>query len=814
MREDRVFLALAGLLHDIGKFRQRAFWDQGTHLPHEEQGAAWVEATLLPRLTFLPSEDRRRLAAAIREHHLRPYDRDARALIVADRLASGERITREDEERGVPPQDPLLSVFTAVRLSGRAQPERTWAYTTAPLPRTLEDPADWAPLFPQPRDEVQVDYPGLWTAFEAAVADVHPDIWARPETALQVLMALLRAYTWCVPAATWRDEPDVSLYDHSRMTAALAVCVGEHDEETIARWEEMTGRREFPDEPVALLVGGDLSGIQRFLYSVSAAGAARGLRGRSAYLSLISDAAVLFLRRELDLPPTQVIYSSGGHFYLLAPLSVEGALPNLAKRLTEVLVEAHGGDLALVLDAVVLTGRDFSVREGRLPLRWRELTRRLAERKAQRFRDLLPDHYERIVGPFGGGGQAERCAICHEEATSGDAGPRRSVEAVEGTLKCSLCRSFEDLGRQLGHRPAWMTIAARETPPDRDLAWHTVLASLGVEVFFLDEHTDPHRGRDPVVVRLNRADLSGDATAVADFRWLPVYAPQDEKGNILELSKMAENAHGAPYWACLRMDVDHLGRIFAEGLGERYSLSRVATLSHLLSLFFEGYVPHLMAQLDPERRHLYLIYSGGDDMLLIGSWDRVLEAALWIRETFRRFTGHNPSLTLSGAIGLYREKFPLYQAAAETGAALERAKDFRHPDGHDKDAFAFFGVTVSWEDAFWMRSWADKLRRLLEAPDPRQRLSRAFLYKLVGIASNLGEEEALLRRREYTPADLARLVGYHRAKWRLVYVLAREPQGVQETLQTFQADVLAEDARRLALLRPLSRWLELATRGR
>ncbi len=812
MNEARVFLALAGLLHDIGKFRQRAFWDVGGP-SHEEQAAQWVEQELLPRLAFLPREDRRRLVAAIREHHGRPYDRDARALIVADRLASGERVDREGEEPGRPPKEPLISVFTAVQLSGSPRPEAVWAYGTAPLPRSPEDPTAWEPLFPRPRDQVQVAYLPLWWEFETAVANVHPDVWARPDTALRALMALLRAYTWCIPAAAWRDEPDVSLYDHLRMTAALAVCVGDQEVETIARWEEQTGRGKFPAEEVALLVGGDLSGIQRFLYAISAAGAARGLRGRSAYLSLVSDAAVLFILRELDLPPTQVVYSSGGHFYLLAPLSAREALPDLARRLTEVLVEAHGGDLALVLDAVTLTGRDFSVREGRLPLRWQALTRRLADRKAQRFRELLATHHAVIVGPFGGGGQARRCAICHEEETPHEPRVRRRVQDVEGTPKCSLCLSFEDLGRQLGHGPAWMIVAARESPPARELEWHTVLAHLGVEVFFLDEQANPVREGD-TVVRLNRADLASTDVPVADFRWLPVYAPLDEQGSIRELAAMAHDARGAPYWACLRMDVDNLGQIFAHGLGERYSLSRVATLSHLLSLFFEGYVPHLMGRLDPERRHLYLIYSGGDDMLLIGSWDRVLEAALEVRKKFRCFTGHNPSLTLSGAIGLYREKFPLYQAAGETGAALERAKDFRHPDGHEKDAFTFFGVTVSWEDAFWMQEWADKLQRLLEAPDPPHRLSRAFLYKLVGIAANLGAEEALLRRREYTPADLARLVGYHRAKWRLVYVLAREPKGVQDTLQAFQAQVLAENARRLALLRPLSRWLELLTRRR
>ena len=810
MNRERVFLALAGLLHDIGKFRQRAFWAE-EKLRHEEHGARWVEDALLPRLTFLEANERHRLVAAIREHHAAPYDRDARAVIVADHLAAGERLNREDEERGAPERDALLSVLASVYLPGRASPEGRWVYATTPLPSA---PDEWEGIFPISRADAQVTYDSLWRAFEQALERVHPNVWADADATLHALMALFRAYTWCIPAATWRDEPDVSLYDHLRMTAALAVCVGEHDEATIARWEETTRRQEFPDEPVALLVGGDLSGIQRFLYAISSAGAAKSLRGRSAYLSLVADAAVLFLLRELDLPPTQVIYSSGGHFYMLAPLSAAETLPGLAYRLTEILLHAHGGDLAIALDAIPLTGRDFSVREGRLPQRWRELTRRLGERKAQRFREFLGDHHARIVGPFGGGGTAERCVICHEEKANLGKGLRRGMIEREGTTVCSLCDSFEDLGRRLARHAAWMTVSERDGPPNRDLAWHTVLAHLALEIFFFGEDEEPVRGRYPLVIRLNRASLDGGHLPVSDFRWVPVYTPLDEDGNVVELTKMAESARGASYWACLRMDVDNLGRVFAQGLGERYSLSRVATLSHLLTLFFEGYVPHLMGQIDPEGQHLYLIYSGGDDMLLIGSWDRVLEAALRIRDAFLRFTGHNPSLTLSGGIGLYREKFPLYQAAAETGAALERAKDFQHEDGHEKDAFSFFGVTVAWDDVYWMERWKNQLLSLLEAPDSERRLSRGFLYKLVGIASNLGEEENLLLSRRYTSADLARLVGYHRAKWRLVYTLAREGKASQETLKAFQEEVLTDEGRRLALLRPLSRWLELATRRR
>ena len=67
----------------------------------------------------------------------------------------------------------------------------------------------------------------------------------------------------------------------------------------------------------------------------------------------------------------------------------------------------------------------------------------------------------------------------------------------------------------------------------------------------------------------------------------------------------------------LRMDVDNLGTIFRDGLGQNATISRMATLSESLRLFFEGYVPQLCKDYNsnPQEKEkkeiLELIYAGG-----------------------------------------------------------------------------------------------------------------------------------------------------------------------------------------------------------
>src|SRR5436189_16445 len=75
----------------------------------------------------------------------------------------------------------------------------------------------------------------------------------------------------------------------------------------------------------------------------------------------------------------------------------------------------------------------------------------------------------------------------------------------------------------------------------------------------------------------------------------------------------------------LRMDVDDLGDLFGQRLRRVTGiagLAYTAALSAALSRFFEGWVGQLcrQANLDSSQGSVYPIYSGGDDLFIVGSW--------------------------------------------------------------------------------------------------------------------------------------------------------------------------------------------------
>ena len=106
-----------------------------------------------------------------------------------------------------------------------------------------------------------------------------------------------------------------------------------------------------------LFVGGDLSGIQKFLYNISSKKAAVSLKGRSDYLRQLMENVCADIKRTAEINGAQtvdVIYSSGGKFYLLTdntPQIVQ-AVEACVKQAKQKLWEEHKGQLGVNISHV------------------------------------------------------------------------------------------------------------------------------------------------------------------------------------------------------------------------------------------------------------------------------------------------------------------------------------------------------------------------------------------------------------------------------------------------------------------------------
>lgn len=786
-------LILASLLHDIGKFYQRtgAKFDwrkegdnydfenftrkirdgQSTKYTHvhgaytakffREYLSQYDEAGVIAALHHVPEN-----AINERQKFL------AKLLTLADRMSSGERVEREeDEESGKPAEEPLTSIFSQVKLEGkegkdkedykdyRAGEIREFYMPLSPLDRTLNG------LFPvSSRKEAfnnlsgQEAYKNLWNEFIKELNLLNKD------EILSSIYYLLLKYTLTIPSSVYREKPDISLFHHLKSTAALAACLYQLSEERGAReFESKTDNiledinnlkkdevsqalkksSHLKDEDF-LLVGGDISGIQDFIYQITSENALKGLRGRSAYIQMISEILARKILLVFDLPEANLIYCGGGNFYLLVPnlRNSEDRLSRVQMEVDEILLRAHKGKLAAIFGWIPVSYENFFLNFASC---WDELGKKLGRNKRRKFASLIsPSNSgvfkQFVIGPFDRGGERRGCIICGEEIES-------------GRETCPFCDSLIDFSRELVKAKAVLIEHTRSKElPVEDIKWTDVTEALGFNYRFL-EINDSQSFKKALAI--NSTDLSG---RFLGFTFLATKTLGAD-GTPLTLENMAKRASGIEKWGVLRADVDNLGLLFREGLEKNKTISRVSMLSSMLSLYFNARIAQLNDWMPNNNGHgladdVYVAYSGGDDLFLIGPWSHLHKIAEVLYDDFRRFSCYR--LTLSAGIFYApQDKFPIYQAAKKAGEAEEIAKN------NGKNRLSLFGEALEWNCLEKINRIIDLILSLLKGKNGRE-VPRSLLSVLYNIYL---EKE---NKKEKKKGEI-----YMERVWRLHYALKK-----------------------------------------
>ncbi|HLH50969.1 MAG TPA: type III-A CRISPR-associated protein Cas10/Csm1 [Roseiarcus sp.] len=774
--------ALAALLRGLAEFAHRAI-STGTPAQALERLAGNEFGRVLSKVTGSS-------AVEIALRSLGSPQSDKSLLGVAWRAASGiepGRAVRITQMRS-----PLAAVFQ-FKDSNAVLPLKRLALDESVIPAT-----------PATSDGALRD---LFKEFAVAISQLES---ADVPTLLQSLLAALESFTWCVPASGYDH---VSIFDVARTAAAIAAVLAAHYP------AEDAAPADYEQAKLVLAVG-DLSGIQRFLYTVVASKAARMLRGRSLGLQLIADAIAQRILSSLELPAVNLLYSGGGKLWLLAPESEQEALLRLGEEIDLELNTAFAARLSFGIGCASITLSELS---SGAPALWENATRDLAFRRSSRFSRLLKTRYEEIFEPFGDLEHA--CRVCG--VSTQDLKPlSRDGDDYERDA-CPQCRDFVELGRYapraqvIVRQPSDVAVAGapmfRYSPPASTVSY--VLyekapesAPVGSTVMWVNG--PPRQWKGPAAHGIWLAGL-GRATKADEV-------PPD-------FDELAENSEGIKRLGVLRMDVDSLGNTLRNGFGAQASLPRIAALSRHLGYFFGGYLAHLLDE-PGYRAKLQIIYSGGDDLFIVGAWSETPLIARTIRREFARFTAGNPHWGLSAGIALTQPRFPIVAGAELAGKAEEFAKDYsRRTGGHKgqtKDAISFLNEVFGWkdnEDFDVLCKLRDSLRELFPG-DGARGLPRATLRTLYALASEAraaGDVIDSATGAATGMGDLASAVKRGKWSWLAAYAIARAPAHgpAREKLEELYHHLERFDWRNstssrpvLWLLRPATEWVDLLNR--
>lgn len=804
----------AALLHDIGKVLLRAKPGKGTH---EVRGIEFLSPYVGDTV------EEQALLRAIGHHHqtalkeLQPPIDDLSYLIYeADNMAAGtDRRKNEAGGFGFAANKTLENIFN---IFGETRGKASSFYVR--------------PLL----DKEGMSYPEERTILaSSAVYQQLVDILRKEfqqytlsgMTVQDVLQVLEKTMSY-VPSSTATDEvADISLYDHLKITAAYAVCMSMYFQAQGIRdyksWCYGNKQKKLRETPMYLLVSGDISGIQDFIYTIPSKGALKSLRGRSFYLDFLLEHIVDEILQAVGVSRSCLLYTGGGHFYMLLPNipSVVALLDKAAQTVNDWFIQHLGNRLYLAMAWTPCTANEFmDIETNRTANVFRRVSQLVGKRKLQRYDETQLNTLFQPMSHVNRVREGTReCAVCHQSVPEQDL----SVYEDGDENACSFCRNLLALGKGILDGDVVIISASPSSSsipmPGLDREWYA--RTINVEA--LRNSKTPLRR---IYVKNDVYLHQGNAMHV----WVGDYTSRTETGQVLDFETLAMysggslDATGIKRLGVMRADVDNLGAAFLSGFTQPYdTLSRKAALSRQLSFFFKRYINDICAghvngiqeteyaktslfgDVKPEKRFVHIIYSGGDDMFLVGAWDELIELAVDVYHKFSQFT--NGKLTFSAGIGFFNPACPISEMARATGRLEDRAK--RNPG---KDSIMLFGQTnddmtiphvYSWNRfiqkvckekiSFWQHHFQD-----MDGKDKRKLpIGKSGMYRLLSLlrddkatkSINLARFAYVLARMEpQQSADISRIQCYNEVRTQL-YTWYMQQEDRHELLTALQLEI-------------------------
>jgi len=463
---ERLSLILGALLHDTGKIGQRAhkgmegLSEQSRRMeqsicPRDASGNPTHLHVLYTNEFFTraiepnpppPNSFHLADAANAAVYHHRPDTPLQMIVRDADRLSSGMERGDKAEDAFSPSRFRnirLMSILHQIDLGlGRASCESALLrleHLSEDLERAfpLQD-GDSPSSGTRKADSIE-EYAGLWNGLI--------DAWRNNEVAdplgyLNRGIADLETFAWCVPSATNVSVPDISLFDHSKTTAAIASCLYD--------MRKAEGGRSCASIQPFLLVEGEFGGIQSFIFDLrmGAGGLSKRLRGRSFFVALFTQMTACHLLRQCTLSHANMLMSAGGHFLLLLPNlpAIHAVLDDVQASIDRWSVEQASGEVRLNLGRAPCSEDDIR----HFPRALEKVRAARAEAKARPLASWLlsgsawcPQHQ---TPPFNPEDYAEGlCRVCLKEPGRAIYDSEHNRENVIG----GLCEQFEKDGARL-----------------------------------------------------------------------------------------------------------------------------------------------------------------------------------------------------------------------------------------------------------------------------------------------------------------------------------------------------------------------------
>ncbi|MFR5398545.1 MAG: type III-A CRISPR-associated protein Cas10/Csm1 [Lachnospira sp.] len=437
MNEKEVKIVIAGLLHDIGKVIYR---EGGDSRKHSLSGYDYLKT----ETKMTDSE----ILDGVRYHHAQQLkgagigkNSIAYLTYMADNIASAtDRREKDEQESGFEIATPLESIFNI--LNGNHQ---KMYYKPDFLNPDTE--------INFPRQEKQMFDRHMYHLIKTHMTENLNGVEYN-NAYINSLLEVLEANLSYVPSSTSKNEiADISLFDHVKLTAAMASCIYQYLEEqkiTDYKNELFTNGKAFYQKDAFILYSMDISGIQDFIYTIHSENAMKMLRSKSFYLEIMMEHIIDSLLERLNLSRANLIYSGGGHCYLLLP-NTQNVKDKIQQYHTEIntwFLEHFQVSLYIAGGYSVCSSDSLkNVPEGSYAQIFKNISRMISTQKASRYTagQLIALNRKKESD------YSRECRVC------------RRIESVDENGLCPHCSALKELsGKILNEKYAFFTILSEK----------------------------------------------------------------------------------------------------------------------------------------------------------------------------------------------------------------------------------------------------------------------------------------------------------------------------------------------------------------
>jgi CRISPR-associated protein Csm1 len=660
-------IILSALFHDIGKFIKQC---RSLEKDHEQLGKEFFEneEQLKSRLiNILNNDGYNGLINIIENHHYSENDIQ-RTFCDAERLSTTEisAIPTEDlKNKSGKDNNHLYSVFNRIEFNNEFN--NPHYFNQRPINADVLEM-----ILPVKEDEKNtMNYNSQtlqkFTQELIAVLSVY-----NKEDDFKILITfldiLLEKYFWCLPGYSGNCEPDISLYNHSRDTSALALSL-----------YRSSGRNKLN------LIVCEVPDIESYIFEFSNE---KMLKGRTILVHILAAYFCDKILNYLDLTILNKIMDGGNKFFILAPEndSFEEIFNSIKKEFEEFLLRNFDYELR-----VNMISENFTANDER---KFGEIT----EQANLKLRNAALSPYERKYF-YNGSVNEDSFVLNHlynedsdlikcfltskpirrnreeyiEYLTSNDERIRSKVD--------KLAKIEFNLGEKLNHNDIIEFCEYENGKSDNcyaEIITDNDIVKIKKNSFQIYSEPDISK----LIEKFNIIREKSE-----NFLYIPCFKYIMYSNNFKDLKHLSESSKNTGFrgFECLvliKADINNLGLIISHGFNRNNrpgfnTISRITSLSSQVNYFFNDYLNIFLKNKFPLG---YIAFTNGDRLQIITHQSYVFELVKELNNSFNIFTCQNPVVNINFSVSHFKPDVPIRIIGEFAEQNLQQMKNFITPD--------------------------------------------------------------------------------------------------------------------------------------